>query len=540
MRQQPGESKGPSMAVIWAEILAITAIFAAVGGWPAPDVNEAVYLTKARHFADPAWGRGDFFLETPDAHGIFYLLLGPLAARLPLEQAAWIGRLAGWLALATGFRHAVAPLVATRWGRLAAAAAFAIVMEQTTMAGEWVIGGCEAKVFAWAFLFAALGELVRGRFETAWLSLGAATAVHPIVGGWGMAAAVATRLVGDFRPAHFRPLAAAALLGGGLALAAVGIGPALALSGGVDDVERAAATGIYVVDRLHHHLLPRAFPAPMMARHLLAVVAWWLLQRLAPATLPRSRATAFTLASLAISLAGFAISLAEPFAPDATLGLLRFYWFRIADVLVPFALVTAAVAVLEDDDCCRRLFPARPATVRAGVAILLVAGLAAHASHWPLPGRAAIRPRADAKVQSAAWTAICDWVRDNTPTDACFLTPRGAASFTWRTGRREVVAWKNSPQDARSLLEWRRRIVDCFAANPAGVADGDRMPADLERSTASLGAERMRQVAKRYGADHAIVPVDVPGLAALPWKPLHANDGYAVYRLDDTPSDAAP
>ena len=46
MRQQPGESKGPSMAGIWAEILFITAIFAAVGGWPVPDVNEAVYLTK--------------------------------------------------------------------------------------------------------------------------------------------------------------------------------------------------------------------------------------------------------------------------------------------------------------------------------------------------------------------------------------------------------------------------------------------------------------------------------------------------------------
>ena len=65
------------------EVVAITAIFAAAGAWPVPDVNETVYLTKARHAADPAYAAGDFFLETPDAHGVFYLLLGPLAATAP-------------------------------------------------------------------------------------------------------------------------------------------------------------------------------------------------------------------------------------------------------------------------------------------------------------------------------------------------------------------------------------------------------------------------------------------------------------------------
>lgn len=90
-----------------------------------PDVNEPVYLTKARHAVDPTWAAGDFFLETPDAHGVFYRVFGPLAATLPLDQAAWIGRIAGWLALAIGFRHVSGPLVATSLGRIAAAALFA-------------------------------------------------------------------------------------------------------------------------------------------------------------------------------------------------------------------------------------------------------------------------------------------------------------------------------------------------------------------------------------------------------------------------------
>ena len=56
----------------------------------------------------------------------------------------------------------------------------------------------------------------------------------------------------------------------------------------------------------------------------------------------------------------------------------------------------------------------------------------------------------------------------------------------------------------------------------------------MERSTAALGPERLGMVAEKYGATHAIIPLDVPGIEALPYPRLHANRGYAVYRL--TPS----
>jgi hypothetical protein len=147
-------------------------------------------------------------------------------------------------------------------------------------------------------------------------------------------------------------------------------------------------------------------------------------------------------------------------------------------------------------------------------------------------------PRADAKVEAAAWADICDWVKHNTPVDACFLTPRGAASFTWRTGRREVVSWKNSPQDARSLVEWRRRIADCFSTDGAIT--------NMETSTVALGAERLREVADRYAADFVIVPLKtleacrpgcVPVADDLPAERVHANDGYAVLRLEKNPGE---
>lgn len=512
------------------ECLLITALFAAAGAWPAPDVNEAVYLTKARHAADPAWGRGDFFLETPDAHGVFYLVAGPVAAALSLDATAWLGRVAGWLLLAIGFRHAAVPLLANPWARVVAAGLFSFALRNTTAAGEWVIGGCEAKVFAWAAVLGGLGELASGRCAAAFCLAGIGTAFHPIVGGWALVATVVTWLAERMQQpqaaANVRgrtPWRDAALVAGGLAAAAAGVVPALGLTAGVDAAARAAATKIYVVDRLSHHLLPRTFADGMIARHLLAAAAWWLLSRVLTPTPPRRRIAVLTWVSLGISAVGVAISLLEPWAPTITYSLLRYYWFRLADVMVPFALATAFAATLSDAAACGRLTSWRPAWLRAAVVGLLGVDLAVQSLHWPLPGRTTVTARADSKVAADAWADICDWVRDHTAADACFLTPRGAASFTWRTGRREVVSWKNSPQDAASLVAWRQRIVDCFSRSGSLV--------EMERSTAALGPERLRQVAERYAADHVIVPIDTPLVDAIPGERLHANGTYAVYRL---------
>jgi hypothetical protein len=203
-------------------------------------------------------------------------------------------------------------------------------------------------------------------------------------------------------------------------------------------------------------------------------------------------------------------------------GFLRYYWFRLGDVAVPLALAIVAAVVLADDDACRRLVPVSPRVLRAIATLLLIADLAAESTHWPLPGRL-LAARADAKVDAAEWVEACAWVRHNTPSDACLLTPKGAATLTWRTSRREVVAWKNSPQDAVSLVAWRQRIFDCFSF--AGTMN------DTVRSTATLGVDRIREVAARYGATFAIVPLDTPNIDELPCQRVYANARYAIFDL---------
>ncbi|MEZ6107768.1 MAG: hypothetical protein R3B96_17035 [Pirellulaceae bacterium] len=60
------------------EVAALLVLFAWYGGTPPPDVNEAHYLAKAKHFWQPDWCSGDLFLG--EAHWAFYVIR--LARRL--------------------------------------------------------------------------------------------------------------------------------------------------------------------------------------------------------------------------------------------------------------------------------------------------------------------------------------------------------------------------------------------------------------------------------------------------------------------------
>lgn len=515
-RESNASAAGRPTASVW-ELLVVFMLFAAAGAWPTPDVNEAHYLTRARHELDPSWAAGDFFLDSPEAHGLFTLVMGPLAVALPLDQVAWIGRIMGWLALAVGFAHAARGTLAAMESRLLAAALFSLALRHTTAAGEWMIGGCEAKVFAWAAVMWAAGEIARDRWSAAWVTLGAATAVHPLVGGWGMIALLIERVACERRV--LMPLVPCAA---GIILALIGLWPALMLSFGADPAVRAEATRIYVTERLPHHLLPRAFADGMIARHLLAVLASWLISKYLPESHARRRLHGFTLAALAISLVGYAIASTESVNADVAYGLLKFYWFRLSDGLAPLALAIGAATILAEARVLEKLFGSASA-VRWAVVLLLAFDLGNESRHWPLPGRHLV-PRADRFMHADAWRDICRWVAENAPPETCFIVPRQAGSFVWRTGRAELVNWKNIPQAPSSIIEWRRRLVACFSSD--GSLKG------MATDAGALGRERLLAVAGTYAADHAIVASDAPGIDGPGMKRLYDNDHYAVYRID--------
>lgn len=510
------------------EIALVFAVFFLQGAWPVPDVNEPYYLSKAIHFWNRDWAPGDFFLNSADAHQVFCFTFGWLSLLLPLPAVAWFGRLVTWGLMAWAWWRLSFALVPRRWFSVLTAALFVCLMERFHMAGEWVIGGVEAKGFAYVLVFLALEALVRNRWNRVWLLLGAASAFHVLVGGWSaVAASVAWLALGNQRP----PLKSMwlALLGGFL-LSLPGLIPSLALNWGVDPQIVSEANQIYVFQRLAHHLAPSEFPPVYLCRFMLLLLALLALDRSTPMDSPCHRLRMFVVGAIAIMAAGMLINVLVPFDKALAAGLLRFYWFRLSDVAVPLAIAMFGARYVMG---ALRTQP-RWGKCALGVGIM-IAGV--HVGWYAIMRPFPRLPRADqGRVYDySAWRRACAWVvkEGNVPPDASFITPIMSQTFKWYTGRSEVVTWKEVPQDARSIVQWSQRMHEIYYTGT------DEPGKRWYGSLGWLGAERLRRLAAEYQAEYVLTAKYDTHLAStlrpapkVDLPVAYENQWYIIYRLD--------
>ena len=512
----------PRPWLVAAEVALVFVVFFLQGAWPVPDVNEPYYLGKAIHFWNPDWIPNDTFLNSHDTHQVFYFTFGWLAVWLSPWLLAWFGRLLTWALLAWAWWRLSSALVPRRWFSVLTAALFVCLLERFHMAGEWVVGGVEAKGFAYVLVFLGLEAVVRNRWNRAWLLLGAASAFHVLVGGWSVVAAgIAWLLLRNDRP-PLRSMWPAVL--GGFVLSLPGLVPSLGLTWGIDRDIVGRANEIYVFNRLAHHLVPGRIPTGFLDRFLLLTLVWLILDWITPGDAARRRLRMFTAGALTIAGAGMAISLLEQVSPSLAAGLLRFYWFRLADVALPLAVAVAAAAYVV------HLLRVQPRAGRWALAVaILIAGL--HVGGYALSRPFRTEPRADRHrvPDYAAWRYACAWVArsGNVPPDARFLTPRMSQTFKWYAGRSEVVTWKDIPQDARSIVRWWDELNDVYAT-------GSPVPSERwHASLAEVGAERLEWLGTKYGAGY-VLTVSRP---RLDLEVVYCNRSYVIYRLPDRRPD---
>jgi len=497
-----------------------------------PWTNEAHYLGKAKHFWDSTWCPGDYFLGSADAHFVFYWTFGWLTRWFSLPAVAWIGRVVTWLLLAWGWRRLSFTVVPQRLVAVLSAGLFLFFMNQCQMAGEWLIGGVEAKGFAYVFVLFALTEIIRNRWNRVWILLGVASSFHVLVGGWSVIAAGVSWLLGD-RGGDDRKTSLVRMLpalGMGMLLALPGLVPALMLNRGVDASVVQEAKMIYVFERLPHHLTWQAFPPRLVKRFLALLVGWMLLYRwVAPAN---RRLQHVVLGALLIAVGGVLIefglvSLWHNHALAASL--LRFYWYRMADVMLPLGVSLAIV------ESIARLKEWRPVWGQwATVAAILIAMQNLHLA-LPDPwtkGYYTLEVQTR-REKDCDWKNACRWISENTPPDARFLTPRFQQTFKWYAGRSEVFTRKDIPQDAEGVMEWHQRRRDIFAT-------ADDMPGTYSRhGLANLSVEEMFALAHKYNFQYVLLDrIEVgitgqlpPSLQIVYPDTFHPNKSYVVLRL---------
>jgi hypothetical protein len=316
-----------------------------------------------------------------------------------------------------------------------------------------------------------------------------------------------------------------------------GLLPALSLDRGATPEEAAEAARIYVFERLPHHLAPLGQPAFDLAARsarfgiavtALAALAVWLAKagndqsgEWRPDAL--RRVMRFALVALIGNCIGLSINLLLADEPLRAATLLRYYWFRQADVILPAAVALALVCVAIE---LRRHAPRAAQLATAVVALACAAHLMRiTAERWRTPFPPGIARMHD----PVAWVAACEWIRDHAQPDAVCLIPRHAQSFKWYASRADVVNWKDIPQDAKSVIQWFARIQDVF---PAVDIDGEP---HILSSPEQWGAVRALQVAHEYGADYIVArsepPLGLREVFAATSDPL--LPGYSVYAVDE-------
>jgi len=514
----------PSAArtLVWTEVALVFLVFALEGASPVPAVNEAHYLGKAIHYWNPDWISEDFFLDSHDTHSVFYITFGWLSLWLSPTTLAWVGRIVTWLLLAWAWRRLSFAVVPRAWWSVLTAALFVWLGAACAMAGEWVVGGVEAKGFAYVAVFLGLESLVRGRWNSAWLLLGLAALFHVLVGGWSVAAAaLAWCFLGGDRP-PLRSMGPG--LVGGFLLALPSLILSLELTWNADPAVVEQANQIYVFHRLYHHLNPAQF-APSVVLHFAVLMFVWVAIRWAtPPEAPAWRMHAFVAGAVAICMAGIAIAYATVPWPKLAAALLRLYWFRLADVAVPLGVALGGPALLarvEAKAARRRL------ALATMVGLMLVAA-------WHV-GQCAVRrvrpspPGAYnlAWGQFPPWRDACEWIAQSgqIPPDARFLTPRLNQTFRWYAQRSEVATWKDIPQDAVSIVQWWQRLR---------ILHGSDRPPPEEPWFASLseqGEDRLRLLGEYFDADYVLTEAR-PRLN-LPVE--YENNAFIVYRLRESP-----
>lgn len=576
----------------YIDFLGVFLLFFLTGIERIPAVNEPHYWTKAAHFWDSDFGRGDLFLESANAHWLFYATFGSLTRLMDLDQAVWVGRLVLWVGLAAGWTMMMRRAFSDQhqrppgaWVATLSGAAWCAAMRWGHLAGEWVIGGAEAKVAAYALVFAAFGFFFSKRWTLGWMCLGIACAFHVIVGIWVLLGSIFTsfvldRLSPEEKLTGFRSISRAWWLkhGWGLPLAFFGLGlgmlPPLFADAQSTTLISTQAAMIQVYKRLGHHLAPtamsalrwQAFAGLVMVALVVLVGCLWYGSN-APRMLASKRKQNFwtrarwsawpyglrwilvqAIFGLLVGLLGCLVDWGAHYgiwSRELSAKVLKYYWFRWNDVAMGMWVATGSIwlalgaarlaSSAKDPFGSMEGYGKRisvPELMLFGVLAFGVWGLfdriTTRGNDWLGEGeRARLLSKSDGQEEQQLhyrdWLKVCEFAREKTQAGKLWLTPRNQQTFKWHTGRGEVAAWKDMPQDSASVVEWFERLSECY-------------PVDSERSLAPWTTEKILDLHKRYGFRYVLIDRRVGGQSP-PLLPLlypssgDENSTFAVFEI---------
>lgn len=441
--------------------------------------NAADVLVQARQQADPGWLPHDAAASADVPYRLlFEMLAGPWLVLLGVDEGARLVRLILCIGAASGLVHLfrqvrVHPLL---WIPVVAV----LGASPGIGAGEWMLLAAEAKCAAWLAGLGGLALGLSGRDRLAAVLLGLSVGFHALVGG-GIGVGVGTALVlgGRWQRLRALPWALLPAVPGLVAVEEYLVGGTTGLTA----AEAAAAAETYVRGRMAHHVMPPRFAEGWLARAGLSGLGLTMLWRRGG---PGRELAAVAVGSLPLALLG---ALFWWFDAAAWL---RFQWFRVPDLLLPFAGALGIAAVVSEWRGMRYLGGA------LGLALFLVPTLMeARPMSIVSHVEAGMSPRAD-PAHACVKAAV--------PPHERVLADPTDAMLTLRSGRSRVVSFKQSPHAERDVFDWLQRLHAASGGMPllGGLEGRTALQAGWRRMS---WAERTA-VARRHRAAFILVRSD--------------------------------
>lgn len=485
--------------------------------------NEVDVLPYAKQFWDPGWLQSDWYLNLENTYrNLFSIIIGPLVSWLGFDVGRYTGRLLVYLFLSVAiydfFKSIRLNIV------IGLLVLFIYLDHQSIIAGEWIVEGVDTKTVAYSFVILSWAALIRKRYLSLFAFLGAALSFHPLVGIYAVYCSVPAVLANRAWRSDWWIIIKNSWVF--LITGIFGIWSIIVSLFQNSVLDSSPAWWVYTLYRLRHHLLPGSWGyGYWMVIFFFSVLFFGAVFFLAKSKRLRFLA-AYALASVSLFLIGLVIyALGE-------VSLLRFYWFRFPDVIVPFLglvisglivqnlfkILGANILTLAEDSLFRKISRSEYAGKIAAFAVILVIFIMASISAFN-------------RVQSEMYShgPIRDmelWIAENTPEDSVFLINPKIEDFYIFAERPVFVTFKHMPQSGPDIIEWYERIKLCNGNHLPQKMDFDSLD-EIEANLNNLDEEAINNIAESYGVDYYL---GVPR-KDLPFRLVHSDGQYALYEI---------
>lgn len=477
------------------------AVFLFVGK-PVPYSNEYSYLLRLRKVYDANFLANDITFSTPaNEYWLFDHIFGLLTFVFSIEIIGWIGRFACWSILLFALMK-----LGKRWEiplwTISVSIFLWLYVGQSIIADEWMFGDFEAKCVAYICLIFALDRFCDDENVLPAILLGLSFAFHPVIGLWGIAAAVPALLI--CRRNIFQTLKITIIAG---FFALIGVIPLLQMR--AESVEPTIENLKYFqLVKFPHHFDPFAWSRSAIL--LVCIMMFFCI--LIHTQIKRAKPLEFLLAFL--TTLGIFFVFGILFRIFNLYELMKYTPTRLFAVFIPLFFFYYLSKAYHQNLLQKPL----------QIALLLPIIFLMLWNKVPLTGFEQAKSTFEIWKQSPDDTADAFvWLKRNTPQTAMVIAPPWRYDFWYLSERAEVVNYRK-PIIA-DVGEWQARLDNL--TGKAATENGFREDEEMAKFYFDISKETIDSLADKYKAEYFISETDYS------YPVVYSKGKVKIYRLSE-------